>query len=424
MISVKLLREAPDLVKQNIARRKDDEKLKLVDKAIGFDKKWRESLQKLEKLKHEKNLATKKIASSGKSSKVIVHVKKLKKQIVDLNSKNERYKKNLDKVMLRIPNILHDSVPFGESEHDNVEVRRWGKVPKRDFKPKDHLQLLLDLGLIDTERGAKVSGNAFHYYDDELVLLDLALQRYAIDFLRKRGFKIVSPPYMLRRKPYEGVTDVADFEDVMYKVEGEDLYLIATSEHSIAARFMNETLLESDLPLKIAGISPCFRKEVGTHGKYTKGLYRIHHFNKIEQFLFCKPEDSWKLHEEIQKNSEELLQELGVPYRVVNNCTGDIGSVAAKKYDIEILMADGKYREEGSNSNCTDYQARRLNIKYREGVGKPPKAYVHTLNNTALATSRVMIGIIETYQQKDGSIKVPKVLQSYMNGLKVIKKKK
>ena len=185
---------------------------------------------------------------------------------------------------------------------------------------------------------------------------------------------------------------------------------------------MNETFLENDLPLKIVGVSPCFRKEVGTHGKYTKGLFRMHQFNKVEQFVFCKPEDSWKLHEEIQKNSEELLQFLGVPYRVVNNCTGDIGSVAAKKYDIEVLMADGAYREEGSNSNCTDYQARRLNVKYRGGVGKPPKEYVHTINNTALATSRVMIGIIENYQQKDGSIKVPKVLQPYMNGLKVIKK--
>ncbi|MBR9678801.1 MAG: serine--tRNA ligase [Nanoarchaeota archaeon] len=424
MIDVKLLREVPDLVKQNIARRKDDKKLKLVDKAIIFDKGWRESLQKLEKLKHEKNLATKKIASSGKSSKVIFHVKNLKKQIIDLTNKNEGFKKNFEEVMLRIPNLLHESVPFGEDEHDNVEVKRWGRIPKRDFKPKNHLQLLLDLGLIDNDRAAKVSGNAFFYLIEELALLDMAIQRYAIDFLRKRGFKLVYPPHILRRKSYEGVTDVADFKDVMYKIEGEDAFLIATAEHPLGARFINETLLEQELPLKFVGYSTNFRKEVGTHGKYTKGLFRMHHFNKIEQFVFCKPEDSWKLHEEIQKNCEELYQELGLPYRVVNNCTGDIGIVAAKKYDTEMLMADGEYREIGSNSNCTDYQARRLGVKYREGVGKPPKDYVHTLNNTALATSRTMVAIIETYQQKDGSIKVPKVLQPYMNGLKVVKKKK
>jgi seryl-tRNA synthetase len=422
MISIKLLRENSDLVKQNVARRKDPEKLDLIDKALSTDKLWRASLKKLEKLKHEKNLATRKIAASGKSKKVIEHIKKLNKQIESLNSKTGRYKKRLDGLMLRIPNLLHESVPFGESERDNVEVRRWGGV-KRSFKPKDHLQLLLDLGLIDKDRAAKVSGNAFFYLIDELVLLDLAVQKFAIDFLMKKGFKLVYPPFMLRRKPYEGVTDLQDFEDVMYKVEGEDSYLIATSEHPIGARFMNETLLAEELPLRFAGLSTNFRKEVGAHGKYTKGLFRMHQFNKIEQFVFCKPEDSWKIHEELQRNTEEMFQKLGLPYRVVNNCTGDIGSIAAKKYDTEILMADGQYREEGSNSNCTDYQARRLNIKYREGVGKPPKAFVHTLNNTALATSRVLISIIETYQQKDGSIKIPKALQPYMNGLKVIKKK-
>jgi seryl-tRNA synthetase len=422
MIDMKLLREHPELVKQNIARRKDPEKTALVDKAVKTDKQWRSSLKKLEKLKHEKNLATRKIAASGKNKKIISHIKKLNKEINSLNNKTLKHKKRLEGLMLRIPNLLHESVPYGEDEHDNVEVRRWGEV-KRNFKPRDHLQLSLALGLIDKDRAAKVSGNSFFYLIEELVLLDLAIQKFAIDFLRKKGFKLVYPPFMLRRKPYEGVTDLQDFEDVMYKVENEDLYLIATSEHPIAAYFMNETVLEEELPLKFAGLSTNFRKEVGAHGKYTKGLFRMHQFNKIEQFVFCKPEDSWKLHEEIQKNTEDLYQAIGLPYRVVNNCTGDIGSIAAKKYDTEILMADGQYREAGSNSNCTDYQSRRLNIKYREGVGKPPKGFVHTLNNTGLATSRVIISVVETYQQKDGSIKVPKVLQPYMNGLKVIKKK-
>jgi len=210
---------------------------------------------------------------------------------------------------------------------------------------------------------------------------------------------------------------------VMYKVENEDLYLVATAEHPIAAMYMDEVLPEKDLPIKLVGVSPCFRKEVGAHGKYTKGLFRMHHFNKVEQFIFSLPEQSWELHKELQKNSEELYQKLGLTYRVVNVCTGDIGPIAAKKYDIEVWMADGVYRESGSNSNCTDYQARRLNIRYREEEGKPPKGFVHTLNSTALATSRTMIAIIEQNQQKDGTVKIPKVLQPYMNGIKELSKK-
>jgi seryl-tRNA synthetase len=249
------------------------------------------------------------------------------------------------------------------------------------------------------------------------------LQRFAIDFLRKKGFKLVEPPLMLHHKPYSGVTSLKAFEEVMYKIENEDLYLIATSEHAIASMFMDETLLEDELPIKLTGVSPCFRKEVGTHGKYTKGLFRMHQFNKVEQFIFCKPEDSAKYFNELQKNSEEMFRLLGIPYRTVLLCSADTGSVAAKTYDIEILMADKQYREVGSNSNCTDYQARRLNIKYKEKEGMAPKGFVHTLNNTGIATSRAMIAIIENNQQKDGSIKIPKVLQKYTE-FKEIKAKK
>jgi seryl-tRNA synthetase len=214
------------------------------------------------------------------------------------------------------------------------------------------------------------------------------------------------------------MVDLADFETVMYKIEGEDLYMIATAEHPVGSMFKDETLNKKDLPIKFVGLSTNFRKEIGAHGKYTKGLFRVHQFNKVEQFIFCMPKDSWKLHEELQKNSEELYQGLGLHYQVVNVCTGDIGSIAAKKYDILTWMADNVFRETGSNSNCTDYQARRLNIKYREKEGQAPAGYVHTLNNTALATSRIMVSIIEQYQQKDGTVKIPKVLQPYMNGIK------
>jgi len=226
---------------------------------------------------------------------------------------------------------------------------------------------------------------------------------------------------MMRKKPYLGVTDLEFFGDQLYKLQNEDLYLIATSEHPMAATFLDEVIDKKDLPIKFVGVSPCFRKEVGTHGKYTKGLFRVHQFNKIEQFIFCLPEDSWKFHEELQKNSEDLYQGLGLHFRVVNVCTGDIGIIAAKKYDIEVWMADGTYREAGSNSNCTDYQARRLNTRFREKKGQAPAGFVHTLNNTALATSRTMIAILEQHQQKNGSVIIPEALRPLMDGIKRLK---
>jgi seryl-tRNA synthetase len=273
---------------------------------------------------------------------------------------------------------------------------------------------------MDLERAAKTSGAGFYYLRNEMVLLDYAIIRYATDFLLERGYALIEPPYMIRRRPYEGVTDLADFESVMYKMEGEDLYLIATSEHALASMFMDEVFLAEDLPIRLAGVSPCFRREVGTHGKYTKGMFRVHQFNKVEQFIFSLPEQSWELHEELQRNCEALYEGLGLHYRVVNVCTGDIGSIAAKKYDMEVWMADGEFREAGSNSNCTDYQARRLNIRYRMKEGQPPMGPVHTLNNTALATSRTMLAILEQYQREDGSVIVPEVLRKYMNGIEVI----
>jgi seryl-tRNA synthetase len=272
-------------------------------------------------------------------------------------------------------------------------------------------------GLIDFDRAAKVAGHGFYYLKGDLARLDFAIMNYTIDFLRKRGYTLIEPPFMMRKKPYLGVTDMEFFGDQLYKLEGEDLYLIATSEHPMAATFMDEIIDKKDLPIKFVGVSSCFRKEVGTHGKYTKGLFRVHQFNKIEQFIFCLPEDSWKFHEELQKNSEDLYKGLGLHFRVVNVCTGDIGIIAAKKYDIEVWMADGTFREAGSNSNCTDYQARRLNIRFREKKGQAPAGFVHTLNNTALATSRTIIAILEQLQQKDGSIIIPEVLRPLMDGI-------
>jgi seryl-tRNA synthetase len=268
-----------------------------------------------------------------------------------------------------------------------------------------------------------VAGHGFYYLKGEMVLLDYAILNYTIDFMMKRGYQIIEPPFMMRKKPYLGVTDLESFRDQLYKIEKEDLYLIATSEHPLAAIFMNEVITAKDLPIKLVGVSPCFRKEVGAHGKYTKGLFRMHQFNKIEQFIFCLPEDSWAFHEELQKNAEDLYKSLGLHFRVVNVCTGDIGMIAAKRYDIEVWMSDGNYREVGSNSNCTDYQARRLNIRFREKEGQAPAGFVHTLNNTALATSRTMMAILEQFQQKDGSIIIPKVLRPFMRGNEKIERR-
>jgi len=253
-------------------------------------------------------------------------------------------------------------------------------------------------------------------------MLDFALQKYAIDFMHNRGYTILHPPFMMNKRAYEGVTDLKDFEDVMYKVEDEDLYLIATSEHPLTAMFMDEIFEEDALPIKSAGISSCFRKEAGAHGKDTKGIFRGHQFNKIEQIIICKPEDSWKFHEELLKNVEDFFESLNLPFRTVNICIGDMGTVAAKKYDVEVWMpAQQKYREVASCSNCTDYQARRLGMRFRN---KGKNTIVHTLNSTCVATSRALVGILENNQQKDGSILIPNVLVSYMNGIRKLEKPK
>jgi seryl-tRNA synthetase len=427
MLDPKFIREHAKEVKESLKKR--NLVADSVDKWIELDEEFRKLKTEADELRHERNSASLKInelKKQGKEKEAQQTIKKIK-EIPEKIKKNEEklaeIEESAKKLLWDIPNILSKDVPAGKSAEDNKILKSVGKAPKFNFQPKDHLELLNNLGLIDAERANKVSGAGFYYLREELAILDYALQRFAIDFLRKKGFKLIEPPLMLHNKPYSGVTSLKAFEEVMYKIENEDLYLIATSEHAIASMFMDETLLEENLPIKLTGVSPCFRKEVGSHGKYTKGLFRMHQFNKVEQFIFCKPEDSEKYFSELQKNSEEMFKLLGIPYRTVFLCSADTGAVAAKTYDIEILMADKQYREVGSNSNCTDYQARRLNIKYKEKEGMAPKGFVYTLNNTGIATSRAMIAVIENNQQKDGSIKIPKVLQKYC-GFKEIKVKK
>jgi len=421
MLDIKLIREKPEYVRENLKRRGDPEKLEMLDSLIKWDKEWRKNLTELNELRHQRRKITNEIAQLKKSGKEIAgkieEAREIDAKIEVLEKKVKEFEEKVNYYLMRLPNLLHESVPYGVDENDNITVKTWGEIPKFDFKVKDHIELGLSLEIMDIERAAKVAGARFYYLKGLGVLLDMALINFALNELIKKGYKPVEPPYMMRRKAYEGTTALTDFEEMLYKIEDEDLYLIATSEHPIAAMYMNEVLNAEELPLKFVGVSACFRREAGAHGKDTRGIFRTHQFNKVEQFIFCLPEQSWEMHEELLRNAEGLVQKLGLPYRVVNVCTGDIGSFAAKKYDIEVWMpAQNRYREIISCSNCTDYQARRLNIRYREKEGAPPKGVVHTLNSTALATGRTIVAILENYQQEDGSVLIPKVLRPYMGG--------
>lgn len=425
MLDIKFVRENPDVVKKDLKKRKDQEKIKWVDDLLKKDEEYRKALQENEKLRKRRNEITDEIRVLKKKGEdikdKIKEVKELPEKIKKSDEKLHKVKDKVQYYLMRIPNILHESVPYGKDDSENKVVKEWGKKPELDFKLLPHGDLLVQNGWANFDKAGEVAGHGFNYLMGDAALLEMAVARFAIDTITKKGYTLIQPPLMLRRKPYEGVTDLADFESVMYKIDEEDLFLIATSEHPIAALFMGETLEGKKLPLKMAGYSPCFRKELGSHSIDTRGIYRVHHFNKVEQFIFCKPEESWKFHEELIKNAEEIFQKLELPYRIVNICTGDIGIVAAKKYDLEAWSPrEKRYREAVSCSNCTAYQATRLNIKYQQGQ---EKEFIHTLNSTAVATGRAVKAILENFQQKDGSVKIPKALQPYM-GKKVIGKPK
>lgn len=432
---LKALRENPEVLYNSQKRR--GLSLEIVDKAIELDKKWREKLKYVNELRRRRNELSRLVKNvRGKErERLISEARSLSAKVKKAEDELKAIEMELEKVLLSIPNIVHETVPIGEDEEDNVPIRYWGKAKVyfedvdtfvemtdgkaeyevTDVKPVGHADAVELFGWADVERAAKVSGSRFYYLLEDLVWLDFALMCYALDYLSKKGFKIVNPPYMMREEAYKGVTAFSDFEEVIYKVEDEDLYLIATSEHPLAAMHMNEVLEEDELPLMYAGVSPCFRKEAGAHGKDTKGIFRVHQFNKVEQFVFCLPEHSWEWHEKLIANAEELWQGLGIPYRIVNICTGDLGIVAAKKYDLEAWMpAQAKYREMVSCSNCTDWQSYRLNIRYAEERGKPTKGFVHTLNSTAIATTRAITAIIENFQLEDGRVEIPRVLRKYV----------
>lgn len=423
MLDIKLLRETPEVVKADLEKRGRD--TAIVDELLENDRIWREGGQQLNELRAERNKAAKGISEAKKAGedasaaiaqmgKVAGLVKKLEKEVEDAEAERNR-------ILRSLPNIMHPSVPVGKDDTENVLVRDWGGQPTHDFEGVSHVDLLESLDLADVERGARAAGSRFVYMKNDLVLLGRALEFYALSKLSNKGYTAIEPPYMLRKDAVEGAVDLSDFEDVIYKVETGDgdtpeLYLIATSEHPLAAMHMGEILATDDLPLKYAGISPCFRKEAGAHGKDTKGIFRVHQFSKVEQFVYAPAEESWDLHEELIANAEEIYQDLGIPYRVVNICTGDLGTVAAKKYDIEAWMpVQGAYREVVSCSNCTDYQGRRYGTRHRKAPGEPTST-VHTLNSTAIAVQRTLVAILENFQNADGSVTIPDVLRGYLGG--------
>ena len=420
MLEIKLVRDNPDLVKENLRKRGMLEKIPEVDRLLELDTKWRKLLQETEQLRRKRNEITQQIAKARSkkqdTSILLKEAEQIPEQIKKIEGEVDQIKEMVDTVLLNLPNLVDSSVPYGKDDNDNVEVKRWGEPTKFPFKPLDHIDLATKQGLIDMERAAKVAGARFYYLRGDLVRLNHALIRYGLDFIKKKNYELYQPPYLLRREVVAGAVALADFEEVIYKVEGEDLYLLATSEHALLGLHMDEIIPAEKLPLRYAGISPNFRKEAGAHGRDTKGIFRVHQFEKVEQFIFSRPEDSWKLHEGLLTNVEEFFQSLKIPYRIVNVCTGDLGTVAAKKYDLEAwLPSQGKYREMASCSNCTSYQAVRSRVRYREKTSEPTK-YPHTLNSTLVATERAIVAILENYQREDGTVGVPKILQPYMSG--------
>ena len=397
-----------------------------IDQVIHFDQLWLSLQHQTNQLRQKKNTAAKGISEAKKSGDenkaqaILAEVASLGKEISALEEKTQEALEQRDSVRMSIPNILHASVPQGEDESGNTTHSVHGNKPDFNFKPKTHNEIISINNWVDLKRAAKITGSRFYFLKGDLARLELALQTYAVDFIRLRDYTFVQPPVMMNRQAYEGVTDLSDFETVMYGIEPDKYYMIATSEHPLTAMYMGETIPENQLPLRIVGVSPCFRREVGSHGQSDLGIWRVHQFTKIEQIVISKPEDSWQIHEELLQNCVDLWNDLGLHYEVVNICTGDMGTVAARKYDLEAwLPGAGQYKEIVSCSNCTDYQANRLQIKYGQ-PGHANQPIVHTLNSTAVATSRALVAIIEQNQLSDGRVTIPDALVPYMGGQTIL----
>ncbi|MCA9826894.1 MAG: serine--tRNA ligase [Nitrosopumilus sp.] len=421
MLDPKILKENPQIIRDMLKARSVDFDL---DGLIESDQKRREMIIKTDELRKKKNQLASDISQKKKVgediSSILSEMKNVSGDLTKLESEQQIIENTYSRLALTIPNLVDESVPIGIDQNANKEIRKWGTIPDFDFKINDHISISENLDLVNLERAAKVAGARFYYLKNDLVRLNQSLIHYGLEFLAKKGYSLVQPPYMINRESMEGAVIADDFEEVIYKIEGEDLYMIGTSEHAIAAMHSKEIIDGKDLPLRYAGVSPCFRKEAGAHGRDQKGIFRVHQFDKIEQFIFSRPEDSHNEHEKMLAVSEEFYQNLGIPYRVILLSTGDMGKVSSKTYDIEAWMAgQNAYREIVSCSNCLDYQARRLKIRYRDKTNEDTQ-YLHTLNSTLIATTRILVSIMENFQTNDGHIRIPHVLQSYMGNQKEI----
>ncbi|MBL7141942.1 serine--tRNA ligase [Patescibacteria group bacterium] len=421
MLDIKVIRNNPGKIKKAC----QDKQVEVdIDRLLKIDQERRKTIKGLEELRAEQNKISKKVAGlkSEEKQRLITKAKQLVERIEKMDVGLNKLESEFNKIMLLIPNPALADVKIGKDESENEVLSPWGKIPKFSFKPKDHLEIGQDLDLIDVERASKVSGTRFSYLKNEAVLLECALVQFAFESLIKKGFIPIIPPVMLKKEMAQGTgyfeaTDEAE----AYFIPKDKLYLVGTSEQSILTMHADEVFKQEDLPRRYVGFSTCFRREAGSYGKDTKGIFRVHQFDKVEMFSFCLPEKSIEEHKLLLSIEEKLAQVLKIPYQVVKMCTGDLGAPAVSKYDIECwLPGQNKYRETHSTSNCTDFQARRLNIRFRHKQSK--LEFVHTLNGTAFAIGRILIAILENYQQKDGSVKIPKVLQKYIGINKITKK--
>jgi seryl-tRNA synthetase len=423
MLDPRILKENADQVREMLKKRNMRDFP--LDELIMLHKRRGDYIVKTQQLRRQKNVLSETIASKKKSKQDVSfelgEMKDVSALLDQTGSEAIEIEGKFNELMMTLPNLLDETVPVGKDEQDNVIVSQKGRIIRPNFSPKDHIDLATRLDLVDLNRAAKVSGARFYFLKNELVKLNQALINYALDFLSEHNYTLIQPPYMIRKEPMVGSVILNDFRDVIYKIEEEDLYMIGTSEHAIASMHMDEILEGIKLPIRYAGFSSCFRKEAGAHGRDMKGIFRVHQFEKVEQFIYCRPDDSWSEHERMLALSEEFFRQLGIPYRVMLLCSGDTGKISAKTYDIEGWMAgQNAYREIVSCSNCLDYQARRLGIRFRDKTNEETRL-VHTLNSTLVATERTMVAILENFQTSTGSVEIPKVLQKYMGGLEEIR---
>lgn len=422
MLDINLIRKQSEKIKEGIKKKGAD--VSLVDKVLEMDEKRRSLLQEIERVRAKKNIAEKKIVKEKDKEKVMKVLKEAKIFLATKEKEFEQLQEEYERAIALIPNPPLDYVPEGKDDRENIVIRQEGKKPKFNFRPQDYLSIGEKLDIIDTKRASKISGSRFGILKRGAAILEIALVKFIFDKLTKKGFIPLIPPVLIKPRPFWGMGYLDRGAEEVYYLPKDELYLVGTSEQIIGPMHMDEIFKEEDLPCRYAAFSSCFRREAGSYGKDTKGILRVHQFDKIEMFIFCKPEDSIKEHNFLLSIEEEIMRDLKIPYQVLQICSGDLGDPAAAKYDIEAWLpgqnnGKGQYRETHSTSNCTDFQARRLNIKYKNNTtGK--NELVHTLNGTASAIGRMIIAIIENYQTKDGKVKIPKALLRYTNGIKVI----